>query len=208
MKKKFILFSAAIALLLASCAGNPEGTRSDASDATEVGEATGAELPVDTSASEVKWEGTKVTGSHYGTVDISSGKLFIDNDVLTGGEFSFDLNTIKSDDLEGEYKEKLEGHLKADDFFDVANHPEATFVITSVTPEEENKLKVSGNLTIRGTSKNITFITDVNESSEAKFDGVADFNIAREDWGVSYAGQADDLISKEINFKIHLVAGN
>ncbi|QNL49163.1 YceI family protein [Olivibacter sp. SDN3] len=206
MKKKFILFGTAIALLLASCAGNPEGTRSDATDATEVGEAAGAEIPVDANASEVKWEGTKVTGSHYGTVDISSGKLFIDNDVLTGGEFAFDLSTIKSDDLEGEYKEKLEGHLKSDDFFDVENHPEATFVITNVTPEEENKLKVSGNLTIRGTSKNISFITDVTESNENKFDGIADFNIAREDWGVSYAGQADDLISKEINFKIHLVA--
>lgn len=206
MKKLSLIYGSA-ALILASCAGNPEGTRSDATDAAEVAVASGNELAVDTSASEVRWEGTKVTGSHYGTVDITSGKLLVENATLTGGEFTFDLNTIESTDLNGDSKGKLEGHLKAADFFDVENHPEATFQITKVEPAEDNQLNISGNLTIRGTSKNITFKTDVLESSETKFDGKADFNIAREDWGVNYTGKEDDLISKEINFKIHLVAG-
>lgn len=206
MKKLSLIYGSA-ALILASCAGNPEGTRSDATDAAEVAVASGNELAVDTSASEVRWEGTKVTGSHYGTVDITSGKLLVENATLTGGEFTFDLNTIESTDLSGDSKGKLEGHLKAADFFDVENHPEATFQITKVEPAEDNQLNISGNLTIRGTSKNITFKTDVLESSETKFDGKADFNIAREDWGVNYTGKEDDLISKEINFKIHLVAG-
>lgn len=196
----------ATALFLASCAGNPEGKRAETTDAAEVAETAGAELAIDTTQSEVRWEGTKVTGSHYGVVKITDGKLFIQNDGLTGGEFTIDLNTIEDQDLEGEYKGKLEGHLKGADFFDVEKHPEATFAITKVTPEEANTVNIAGNLTIRGVSKNISFTADIAESSESKFDGKADFNIAREDWGIVYAGQADDLISKEINFKIHLVA--
>ncbi len=207
MKKSTLLFAAA-ALILASCAGNPEGTRSDASDATEVTAGSGNELTVNPSESEVRWEGTKVTGSHHGTVKISEGKLMVENNMLTGGEFTLDLASIENQDLDGEMKGKLEGHLKSDDFFDVDNHPEATFQITKVEPNGDKKVKISGNLTIRGVSKNITFDADVNEMSDSKFDGKADFNIAREDWGVNYKGQADDLISKEINFKIHLVAGS
>lgn len=205
MKKISILFSAA-ALLLASCAGNPEGKKADASEAAALSEATGVELAVDTTQSEVKWEGTKVTGSHHGIVKINSGKLFIQNDTLSGGEFTIDVKNLENKDLEGEFKGKLEGHLKSADFFDVEKFPEASFAITKVTPEGPNKLNIAGNLTIRGVSKNISFITDVTESTASKFDGKADFNIAREDWGLTYAGKADDLISKEINFKIHLVA--
>ena len=109
--------------------------------------------------------------------------------------------------MEGEYKQKLEDHLKSEDFFDVANHPEATFEITAVTASTEASVfVVSGNLTIRGVTKNITFDAHVAELTETSANVKADFNIAREDWGVNYAGQADDLISKEINFKINLVA--
>lgn len=206
MKKISILFSAA-ALILASCAGNPEGKKADTTEATETSETTGAELQVDTAQSEVRWEGTKVTGSHHGIVKINGGKLFIQNDTLSGGAFTINVKSIEDKDLEGEFKGKLEGHLKSADFFDVEKFPEASFAITKVTPEGPNKLNIAGNLTIRGISKNITFTTDVTESTANKFDGKADFNIAREDWGLTYAGKADDLISKEINFKIHLVAG-
>ena len=139
----------------------------------------------------------------------SGNKRTVDDGKLTGGRFTIDLTTIHNKDLEGEYKQKLEGHLKSADFFDVENHPEATFEITSVTAgASEGALTISGNLTIRGVSKNITFDATTSQVSEVSVVADADFNIAREDWGVSYKGQADDLISKEINLKIHLVAGN
>lgn len=204
--KKALLSLGAAALFLASCAGNPEGTRSDSSDAAEVVSVEGTgELTVDPEASEVRWEGSKVTGSHYGTVDIKSGTLtFVDSN-LTGGNFVLDLTTLSSTDLEGEYKEKLDGHLKAEDFFDVEKYPEAKFEITNVA-NEGNTLKVSGNLTIKDATKNITFDVEPVSSSAEAFEGKADFNIVRGDWGVNYAGNQDDLISKEINFKIHLVA--
>lgn len=206
MKKAF-LFLTAGAFVLASCVGNPEGQKAETTDGVEVTEVTGTVLAVDAAASTVEWTGKKVTGQHNGTVDITSGSLVVDGDQLVGGQFVIDLNTINDVDMEGEYKQKLEDHLKSEDFFDVANHPEATFEITAVTASTEASVfVVSGNLTIRGVTKNITFDAHVAELTETSANVKADFNIAREDWGVNYAGQADDLISKEINFKINLVA--
>lgn len=206
--KKITLLAACAALVLASCAGNPEGKKAETGDAVEHNEAIGGEtFAVDTEASEVTWTGTKVTGKHFGTVDMKSGYLLVDEGTITGGEFVFDMNTISSDDLEGEYKEKLEGHLKSDDFFAVENFPEATFSITQVTPGAvEGEFSISGNLEIKGTSKNIKFDATTEESSETSLKANANFNIVRADWGVNYEGQPDDLISKEINFDITLVA--
>ncbi|MBD1428072.1 YceI family protein [Sphingobacterium litopenaei] len=206
--KKLVLFAAVASLVLASCAGNPEGKKAEATDSVAVADSVaGNTYTVDTTQSQLVWKGTKVTGAHEGTVAIKSGSLFVDNGAITGGNFVLDMNTISSTDLDGEYKEKLDGHLKADDFFAVATFPEASFQITEVKAgATANDVVISGNLTIKGISKNITFDAKVDEVSDSVVKSSADFNIAREDWGVTYEGKKDDLISKEINFKVTIVA--
>ena len=52
--------------------------------------------------------------------------------------------------------EKRDGHLKSPDFFDVAKHPKMTFKSTKVKSAGKGKLKVTGNLTIRGVTKPVT----------------------------------------------------
>lgn len=206
--KKLVLFSAAAAMVLASCVGNPEGKKAETTDSVEtVDQVVGDVYTVDAAQSQVVWTGAKVSGQHHGTVDVKSGALNVDEGAITGGNFVLDMNSINTTDMDGEYKEKLDGHLKSEDFFDVASNPEASFVITEVKAGETlETVVVSGNLTIKGVSKNITFDAVVDELTDATVKASADFNIAREDWGVNYAGQADDLISKEINFKVSLVA--
>ncbi len=209
--KKITLLSAIAGLVLASCAGNPEGKKAETTDSvvatTDSIAVVGEAYTVDAAASKVVWTGTKVSGKHTGTVDVKSGSINVENGTVTGGNFGLDMNTISATDLEGEYKEKLDGHLKADDFFAVATHPEASFVITEVKPgATAADLIVSGNLTIKGISKNITFDAKVVEATDAAVKATANFNIARGDWGVSYEGKSDDLISKEVNFDITLVA--
>ena len=171
--------------------------------------AEGRTLAIDTAASEVRWHGKKVSGEHYGEIDISSGSLLVSEEgKIVGGNFIIDMNSIDVQDMDaGEFRDKLTGHLKSADFFDVENHSQATFEITEVKEgATANDLTVSGNLTIRGTTKNITFAATASELSAESANIEADFNIAREDWGVNYSGKQDDLISKEINFKIKLVA--
>ncbi|MGK6352348.1 YceI family protein [Parapedobacter sp. DT-150] len=209
--EKVVLSFVAGACLLASCVSNPEGKKAETSDTLETVDAAataGSGLSVDTAASKVEWTGRKVSGEHHGDVKIKSGTLTASDGKLTGGNFVIDLTTITNHDLEGEYKGKLEGHLKSADFFDVENHPEATFEITAVKEgATAGTATISGNLTIRGITKNITFDANVAEASATAVKATADFNIAREDWGITYTGQADDLISKEINLKVTLVAG-
>ena len=208
--KRVALTLAVGTLVLASCVSNPEGQRAETSDQVTgaVLSPTGIEFVVDTAQSSLQWTGRKVSGQHHGEVQIKSGALIMEEGKLIGGDFVIDLTTITNHDLEGEHKGKLEGHLKSADFFDVDNHPEASFEITNVQDgTEAGTVALSGNLTIRGVTKNITFAAQVRETSETAVKATADFNIAREDWGVNYAGQADDLISKEINFKVTLVAG-
>ena len=94
--------------------------------------------------SQVVWKGYKVTGSHEGTILLKSGYLSFQENILIGGEFEIDMTTINTTDLEGEYKGKLEGHLKSDDFFGVENFPSATLVFTNVAPKGKNSYNVVG----------------------------------------------------------------
>ncbi|WEK34221.1 MAG: YceI family protein [Candidatus Pseudobacter hemicellulosilyticus] len=205
MKK--LLFVLLGSTLLYSCVDNPEGAKADTKDSVSAnGSAAGTELKVDPSASSIAWLGNKISGSHNGTVNITGGSLFVQDSKLTGGNFTIDMTSIKDLDItDTTYKAKLEGHLKAADFFDVANHPTATFEITSVS-DSASTLKISGNLTLRGTSKNITFNANVTENTGTSLKAKADFNINRHDWGITYPGQKDDAISQEINLKVDLSA--
>lgn len=207
MKKIALMLVAGI--FFAACTPkNPDGEKAETTDSAEVAAAEGTEVALNIAASKIIWTGSKVSGSHTGDVALKSGSLTVKEGKITGGNFIADLNTINDTDMQGEFKGKLEGHLKSPDFFDVAQFPEAKFEITGVTEgAEAGKVTISGNLTMRGVTKNITFPATVTEATETSVKASADFNVLREDWGLVYTGMADDLISKEFNLKIELVAG-
>ncbi|MEJ2753639.1 MAG: YceI family protein, partial [Chloroflexota bacterium] len=113
---------------------------------------------VDTVESVIYWKGYKVTGQHDGIVNIQSGALDYDNGQLVGGNFTIDMSSITVKDLEGDYKAKLEGHLKSEDFFGVEKFPTAKFVITKVMSRGmPGDYRIEGDLTIKETTKPIKF---------------------------------------------------
>lgn len=112
---------------------------------------------INTAKSTVTWKAYKVTGSHYGTVDLTSGSLTFADGKLNGGAFEVNMTTLTSTDLEGEWKDKLNGHLKSEDFFGVEKHQSSTLIFTSVKPSGKNSYQVTGNLTIKGITKPVTF---------------------------------------------------
>lgn len=213
---KHVLSSLALVAVMASCASAPDADKASASDAQESKATSGNEMAVNTSDSKVEWTGTKVTGQHMGNFPITEGKLMAEDGKLSGGMFTLSVQDLEVTDLEGEYKGKLEGHLKSADFFAADSLPNAMFEITNVAytmPEGlEVKLEganayITGNLTLRGVTKSISFPAMVkmeNNMAMAK----ADFNINRMDFGVSYAGMKDDLIRKDVNIKVNLMAGD
>lgn len=115
--------------------------------------------------SQVIWKGKKVTGSHTGTIQLKDGHIKIEDGQLLGGEFLMDMASIKVTDLTGENKEKLEGHLKSEDFFGVEKHPTSKLVITSVSKKDDTTFGVVGNLTIKDITHPVTFDLNREENS-------------------------------------------
>tara|TARA_Y100001935_G_C17198298_1_gene453722 strand:+ start:140 stop:664 length:525 start_codon:yes stop_codon:yes gene_type:complete len=163
----------------------------------------GEKKEVKTNESKVTWKAYKVTGSHTGTVNLKSGTLiFDDNGMLTGGEFEADMTSITVTDLEGEYKDKLEGHLKSDDFFSVANHPSSKLVFTNVKSTGKNAYEVTGDLTIKGITKPVTFDVSIYGSK-----ATATMKIDRAQYDVRYGSGSffENLGDKTIYDEFDLV---
>ena len=152
--------------------------------------------------SSVVWKGYKVTGSHTGTIALESGSLLFSEEKLVGGSFSIDMTTINSTDLEGEYKGKLEGHLKSDDFFGVEKNPTATLVFKEVKATGKNSYNVAGDLTIKGITKQVTFNFSVYGSK-----AIATLKVDRTKYGVKYGSTSffDGLKDKAIYDEFDLV---
>ncbi len=157
---------------------------------------------VKTDASKVTWKAYKVTGSHTGTIDLKSGALIFDGDKLTGGEFVVDMPTLISTDLEGDSKGKLEGHLKSDDFFGVDNHAASNLVFTNVSSSGKNSYEVTGDLTIKGITKAVTFDVSIYGSK-----ATATLKVDRTNYGVKYGSGSffENLGDKTIYDEFDLV---
>lgn len=122
---------------------------------------TAEKKPIKTEQSKLVWKGYKVTGSHDGTINIKSGSLTFEGDKLTGGEFVVDMPSLISLDAQGGMKDRLEGHLKNDDFFGVDKHPTSTLVFKKVEAAGKNRYTVTGDLTIKGITKSNTFTISI-----------------------------------------------
>lgn len=112
---------------------------------------------VDGSNSKLKWTGKKVTGEHTGNIDLKEGNFEVKNNKVTSGSFVIDMTSITCTDLEGEWMEKLVGHLKSDDFFSVEKYKNANLVITSSSKLVDGKATVKGDLTIKGKTHPVEF---------------------------------------------------
>lgn len=163
----------------------------------------GEKKDVNVSESKVTWKGYKVTGSHEGTIDLKSGHLVMDGNKLTGGEFVVDMTSITNLDMaSGEGKEKLEGHLKSDDFFGVENYPTAKLVITSAESMNKNSYSVNGDLTIKGKTNPVTFVVSIYENK-----ATATLKVDRAKYDVRYGSGSffDNLGDKTIYDEFDLV---
>ena len=152
--------------------------------------------------SKVIWKGYKVTGSHQGTIALQSGNLTFEADKLIGGEFVINMTTITNTDLEGDYKGKLEGHLKSDDFFGVTTFPTATLVFKDVKSTGKNSYAVTGDLTIKGITNPVSFDISIYGSK-----ATASVKIDRTKFDVRYGSTSffDNLKDKAIYDEFDLV---
>jgi len=205
MKKIAVIF--VVVLTILSCKKDPKN-KVEISDAKDVKEVVISDaFLVDSQNSMVIWKGFKPGGEHYGVISISEGTLSVENGNLIGGSFKFDMNSIINTDIpsDDEYNIKLVNHLKSPDFFDVEKFPTATFEITDVS-ELEGELSVSGNLTIKETTKNITIPTAMIFDNEVVILKSDVFTVDRTDFNVRYGSKKffDNLKDKFIKDEFEL----
>ena len=142
-------------VILASCNTNPN----QASTNQAQGVATADNIyNIETAQSQITWTGREVSTSyHYGTLDFVSGNFEISNGAIVNGEFIVDMTSINNQDMEGDSKARLEGHLKSDDFFSVESYPTAAISINSSELISDGKWNVSADLSIKGFTHPVNF---------------------------------------------------
>jgi polyisoprenoid-binding protein YceI len=127
-------------------------------------------MSVSPTSSSVTWEGKKVTGSHSGDIQVQSGFITAEKGLITGATVIIDMKTINTLDLEGGGKESLDGHLKSDDFFGVAQFPTAQFELTSINPVRSTdgmNFAANGTVTIKGRTEEVSFPVKVEMGNDA-----------------------------------------
>ena len=170
---------------------------------------------VDASASSLTWYATKVTGEHMGTVNLANGYFTVTDGNLTSANVIVDMQTIACTDLEGEWGTKLVGHLNSDDFFNVSEHKTSSFTLRNMTPLKEGSGEathtVTGEFTIRGITKSVTFDAKVTNTGDAfAVEGSAVLNRAEFDVkygsGSFFENLGDNLIHDNFTVGFNLVA--
>ncbi|MEZ0539931.1 YceI family protein [Fibrella arboris] len=162
MKNNLILAGFAAIALTATTAFTGPGKSSKAVIVPKV-----ATYKIDAAKSVLSWNGKKVTGEHSGNIKVQDGSFTVDGTKVTGGQFTFDMNSITCTDLtDKEYNAKFIGHMKSEDFFNTAKFPTSTFKITKVTPKGGDQYDVTGNMTIKGITNAVSFPATVKVAGD------------------------------------------
>ena len=166
----------------------------------------------DASASKLTWKGYKVTGEHAGTVGLKNGSLQIDHGTLKGGSFEVDMTSFTCTDLQGEWADKLIGHLKSPDFFGSEANPTAKLVIKkAIATDTKGNYKIVADLTIKGTTKEVKFNTALAQT-EKQATATGKIVIDRSDFDIRYGsgsffdGLGDKTIYDDFDISFALVA--
>ena len=198
MIRKGVLITIISGLMFLSACSDPAADKSKAvtGEAAQVSPQTvaGQKYVINAQNSKVEFVGSKVTGSHNGSFGSFTGQVdYAGSPEKSRVNITIDTNSIAADDP------KLTDHLKTADFFDVAKFPQTTFVSTEIKPGGDRGAThtVTGNLTMHGVTKSITFPATIAVTPEAATVD-STFSINRKDFGISYAGAADNAIRDDV----------
>jgi polyisoprenoid-binding protein YceI/serine/threonine protein kinase len=107
--------------------------------------------------------------------------------------------TVRADSIDTNYYDR-DKHLRGPDFFNAAEFPELIFESTAIEKKSDTDYRVTGDFTVRGTTKPVTFDFQVsgtgkNMQGRDTFGGRATFTVKRSDFGINYLPQAigDDV---------------
>jgi polyisoprenoid-binding protein YceI len=162
------------------------------------------ELPIDVAQSDIHAVGAKVTGTETVRFTKWSGVARVAGGKVQAVNVDIDVNSLDTG------KGKLNQHLASADFFDAEKYPKATFQSISIqegSTESGMTHTVTGDLTMRGVTKSVTFPMKL-EVSDDRVTGETEFAINRMDWNIAWPGAPDNLIQDKVVLTVKLVAPN
>ena len=188
----------------ATTTNSSNATTNAANNSTAAAPAKSETLAINPENSKVEFVGSKVTGKHDGGFKKFAGSVALVNGKPEDSTVSIDIdmNSVFTD------TDALTKHLQTGDFFDVANNPKGSFKATKIVADPEKgagNYLVTGDLTLRGVTKSVTFPATITVS-DGNVVVKAEFSINRKDFNILYAGKADDLIRDDVVIKLDLNA--
>jgi len=116
-----------------------------------------------------------------------TGTIVYDEANPPSSTVEFSIQTVSIDTN----NERRDNHLRSADFFDAENHPTLSFKSKKVAPLGENSLAVTGDLTIRGVTKEVTVPVEVLGVMGDKAGFQTEFEIDRKEYGVVWNRSLD-----------------
>ncbi|RJQ20759.1 YceI family protein [Candidatus Woesearchaeota archaeon] len=161
---------------------------------------------LDPTQSTLSYSAARITGSsHTGTVALSFGEFTLAGETAHG-TFTIDMTQI----TESKNNTRFLTHLASEDFFAVAQHPTSTFTITEAEKTNTAEYLITGNLTIIGNTKEITFPAQLSLENNSLL-ARANFTIDRTRWNITYDSGSifseigDRAIKDNIGYALDLV---
>jgi polyisoprenoid-binding protein YceI len=121
--------------------------------------------------------------------------------------------TIKAASIDTD-QDSRDKHLRSADFFDAEKHPDISFVSTKIAPAGKDKYDVTGNLTMRGVTKQVTLpvtylgsLVDPNKNEKFGFEATTTLN--RKDFGIVWNKALDaggTVLSDDVAVTVNLQA--
>ena len=157
--------------------------------------------------SNIKWTGTELTSkTHYGSLKLTQANLVIVDSKISSGEFTVDMTSLSVEDLEGEWKERLEGHLSSDDFFSIEKFQTASLKVFNSNSLENGSFNVNGELTIKDITHPIEFTITKNDGNN--YNANLTFDRSKYDVkfrsGTFFENLGDKLILDDIDLEVSL----
>jgi polyisoprenoid-binding protein YceI len=194
-----------MALLTYGCANpaanKPKATVANAEPEKGSKPADGEVLTISPENSKVEFVAAKVTRSHNGSFKQFTGAINLVKNSIEESRVAIEIEaaSVVTDE------DALTKHLQTPDFFDVAKYPKATFTSTKILAANAAGAthSVTGNFELHGVKKSITFPATIQVAPDSASVN-AEFAINRKDFGIVFAGKADDLIRDGVVIKLTL----
>ena len=192
MKKIILSLLTLSTIAFSSCGEKDAETEKEGTENVEVAKLSGTYDVAESSV--VTWSAQSYKDTvpdHVGTVDISTGSIVVEDDLVVGGDFSFDMTSILESGEPNEYTVMLQNHLMDTSFFFVADFATSSFTITNVIDGV-----LTGSLNVLGISKEVSFPVEMNMSSES-IAATANFDLNMLQFNLPYLLEQDTLPEAE-----------